>query len=483
MPKEKPPKLVGITSKKSEDFSEWYNQVVLKAELAEYSPVHGFMTIRPNGMQLWEQIQKYFDSRLEKLGVQNAYFPLLIPESFFRKEKEHAEGFTPEVAWIAQDENDKNEERLAIRPTSETIMYDAYSRWIRSHRDLPLRINQWCNVVRWEIKMTKLFLRTREFLWQEGHCVYATHEEEHEETLRFLMEYQKLCHELLAIPVLAGKKTPLERFAGANETYTIEGFMPDGKALQMGTSHDLGQNFANVFDIRFSGEDEKEHVPWQNSWGLSTRLIGAVIMVHGDDKGLVLPPRSAKNKVVIIPIIFEQTREQVMKAAHSLESKLDQFGAFVDGRDQYSAGWKFNEWELKGIPLRIELGPRDVGQNQCVLVRRDTGEKKIVSLNQIEKTVEDELEAMHQSLFQKGEKWIQSNLVTIKTMKEFEEALQNRKLIRMLFCGQVECERELKEKTTVTSRCISLDEKPVKGGVCVHCQKPAEWHTLFSKAY
>lgn len=480
---EKAPKLVGITVKKNDDFSEWYNQVVLKAELADYAPIHGFMVIRPHGMMMWEQIQAYFDSRIKSLGVQNAYFPLLIPESFFKKEQEHAEGFAPEVAWIAQDENSKGEERLAIRPTSETMMYDMYSKWIRSHRDLPLKINQWCNVVRWEIKATKLFLRTREFLWQEGHCVYATHEEEVEDTLLFLKEYQKLCHDLLAIPVMVGRKTEMEKFAGAHVTYAIEGFMPDGKALQMGTSHDLGQNFSRAFGIKFSGEDEKDHLAWQNSWGISTRLIGAVIMAHGDDKGLVIPPRLARNKVVIVPIIFDVSREQVLKAASALEKQLNAFGALVDARDNYSAGWKFNEWEMKGIPIRIELGPRDVGNNQCVLVRRDTGQKRIVPLNEITKVVEEELEAMHQAMLSKQEKWIKDSLITINTMKEFESALEQRKLIRALFCGQEDCEKALKEKTTASSRCISLDEKPHKGGTCIHCSQPAEWYTLFSKAY
>ncbi|MFH0970843.1 MAG: proline--tRNA ligase [Candidatus Diapherotrites archaeon] len=483
MPAEKTPKLVGITVKKSDDFSEWYNQVVVKAELADYSPVHGFMVIRPHGMQLWEGIQSFLDKNIKKLGVENAYFPLLIPESFFNKEKEHAEGFAPEVAWIAQDEKENGGERLAIRPTSETLMYDMYSKWIRSHRDLPLRINQWCNIVRWEITMTKLFIRTREFLWQEGHCVYATHEEELDETMRFLMEYQKVYHELLAIPVIAGKKTQLEKFAGAQDTFTLEAWMPDGKALQGSTSHDLGQNFAKAFNITFAGEDEQPHIPWQNSWGLSTRVIGALIMVHGDDKGLVLPPRLARNKVVIVPILFSDSHTTVLDVARKLSSELRAFGAWVDAREQYSAGWKFNEWELKGIPIRIELGPRDVGQNQCVLVRRDTGEKKIVSLYGIDKIIESELDAMHHSLFSKAEKHLKESMVEVKTMREFEHALEQRKLIRMLFCGSKECEKDIKDKTMASSRCIPLDEKPVKNGLCVHCGKSAEYYTLFSKAY
>ena len=294
----------GLTIKKGENFSEWYNQVVQKAELADYSDVKGFMVIRPNAYSIWEQIQSYFDQRIKTLGVRNAYFPLLIPESFFKKESEHAKGFAPEVAWISnKDEN--TTERLAIRPTSETIMYDSYSKWIRSWRDLPLRINQWCNVVRWETKATRLFLRTREFLWQEGHCVYETKEECDKETLQFLEEYRKTCEEILAIPVLVGRKTEKEKFSGAFYTLSVDGIMPDGKTLQMGTSHNLGQGFAKSFGISFLDRNEKKSVPWQNSWGISTRLIGAVIMAHGDDHGLVLPPKVAYNKVVIIPLLFK----------------------------------------------------------------------------------------------------------------------------------------------------------------------------------
>ncbi|MDP2666229.1 MAG: proline--tRNA ligase [Candidatus Diapherotrites archaeon] len=482
MPKPNTPTLVGVTVKKADDLSEWYTQVVLKAGLADYSPVHGFMVYRPGSMRLWEDIQAYFNSRLKVLDVENAYFPLLIPESFFNKEKSHAEGFAPEVAWIAQEKEEAGAERLAIRPTSETIINDMFAKWIQSHRDLPLRINQWCNIVRWEIKMTKFFLRGREFLWQEGHCAYATHEEAKDEALRFLMEYQKLSHELLAVPVIAGRKTEMERFAGADETYTIEALMPDGKALQMGTSHDLGQRFAKAFGTVFSGEDEKAHLPYQNSWGISTRLLGALVMVHGDDKGLVLPPRLARQKVAIVPILFTDTREGVLKAARGLETTLSSFGAFVDDRDGYSPGWKFNEWELKGIPLRIELGPRDVAQDQCILVRRDTGEKKTVSLSQITQAVESELEAMHHALFSKAESFLHGSLITVDTMKAFEEALQQRKIIRMKFCGRPECEKALKEKTTATSRCIPLDEQPEKG-VCGHCGQTAEWYTLFSKTY
>ncbi|MEM4756290.1 MAG: proline--tRNA ligase, partial [Candidatus Woesearchaeota archaeon] len=348
---------IGISVKKEEDMPEWYSQVVTKAEVADYAPIRGCMIIRPLGYYFWQQIMDYFNARLRKLQVQNAYFPLFIPESFFKKEAEHAEGFSPEVAWI--ERKDTTQERLAIRPTSETIMYDAYSKWIRSHRDLPLRINQWCNIVRWEVQDTKIFLRSREFLWQEGHCVYETEKACIKETVRILDEYELLCKELLALPVIKGKKTQKEKFAGAVETYSIEGFMPDGKALQMGTSHHLGQNFAKAFGITFLGKDEKDHYPWQNSWGISTRLLGAMIMVHSDNKGLVIPPAMAPQKIVIVPIYFKE-KEPILKQAKALAKTLKSSGAIVDDREAYTPGWKFNHWELKGIPLRIELGPKDL---------------------------------------------------------------------------------------------------------------------------
>ena len=367
-------KKMGITVKKEEDMPEWYNQVILKAELADYSAIKGCMVIRPLGYAIWQKIMDTFNARIKKLGVKNAYFPLFIPESFFKKEAEHAEGFSPEVAWIENKDED-TKERLAIRPTSETIMYDSYSRWIRSWRDLPLRINQWANVVRWEVQDCKLFLRSREFLWQEGHCVYETEEEVKRETLIYLNEYKKLAEDLMAIPVLTGVKTEKEKFAGAIETTAIEAFMPDGKALQLGTSHNLGQGFAKAFGIEYIGKDEKKHYPWQNSWGVSTRFIGGLIMTHSDDKGLVLPPKIAPDQVVIVPIIFDDTKDKVLKKAKEIKDKLKKYSVIIDDREGYSSGWKFNEWELKGIPIRIEIGPKDIEKKQAVVVRRDTGKK------------------------------------------------------------------------------------------------------------
>ena len=470
----------GLTEKRSGDFSEWYNQVVLKAELADYAPVKGFMVIRPRAFAMWEDIQANFNEVLRKHKVSNAYFPLLIPESFFRREAEHAEGFAPELAWI--EEKESSEERVAIRPTSETIMYDSYGKWIRSWRDLPLRINQWCNVLRWEVKQTKLFLRTREFLWHEGHCVYATEQECVKEALLFLEEYKKLVEGLLAVPVIAGEKTAGERFAGAKQTFTIEALMPDGKALQMGTSHNLGQNFAKSFGITFLDEKANRQEAWQNSWGFSTRLIGAVVMVHGDDKGLVLPPNIAREKVVIVPILFEDTKEKVLKKSREIGKKLELFNAFVDDRDNYSAGWKFNEWELKGVPVRVELGPKDLAKDEVVIVRRDTMQKKAVKISSLEKEVTKMLEAMQADMFKKAKKFLDEGMAEAKSWADLKNLLEQRKMVLAPFCNRVECEKEIKEETTATARCIPFGQKSASGR-CVKCGMASEVNVLFAKAY
>ncbi len=475
--------LMGITVKKDEDFSEWYNQIVLKAELADYAPIKGCMVIRPNAYMLWQNIQDYFNSVIQEMGVRNAYFPLLIPDSFFKREAEHAEGFAPELAWIEKTSED-TEEKLAIRPTSETIMYDSYSKWIRSWRDLPLRINQWCNVMRWEVKQTKLFLRTREFLWQEGHCVYATEKECRGEALKILDEYKKLCEEKLAIPVIQGEKTACERFAGAKETFTIEALMPDGKALQMGTSHNLGQNFAKTFDVNFLDEDGKETDAWQNSWGFSTRLIGALVMVHSDDKGFVMPPEIAHTQIVLIPILFDKTRDKVLKEAAKISEKLKKagFSVIVDDRDAYTPGWKYHEWELKGIPLRLELGPRDLENNQVIAVRRDNSKKEQIKISELEKKTELLLKDIQKSLLKKADKFLKENMVEAKDWKAFAKGIEDRKLVFSYFCEEHECEDLIKDETTATSRCIPFkqDNKP---GKCVKCGKQAKRKVYFAKAY
>ncbi len=471
----------GITVSKEKDFSEWYQQVILRADLAEYSPVKGCMIIKPSGYSIWESIQNYFNERLKKLNVKNAYFPLFIPESFFNKEKIHAKGFTPEVMWIANKE--EGEERIAIRPTSETIMYDAYSRWVRSYRDLPLRINQWANIVRAETKATRLFLRTREFLWQEGHCVYETENECDKETRMFLDEYAELCKNLLAIPVIQGKKTEREKFAGALCTTTIESFMPDGKSLQCGTSHNLGQSFAKSFGISFLGKDEKSYTPWQNSWGISTRLIGAMVMLHSDDKGLILPPKVAWSKVVIVPILFEKNKEKVLKESESIEKELKSFNAILDNREGYSPGWKFNDWELKGIPIRIEIGPKDLQNKQVVLVRRDTGKKEVVKRINVKERVKTLLDEIQNDLYTKAEKFLENSIIEVMNEKDLAQALKNKKIASAFYCGEATCEERMLEKFAgVKITCIPFNQKKSEG-TCISCHKKSKERVYIAKSY
>ncbi len=467
---------LGITVKKSEDLSEWYNQAVLKAHLADFSAVKGCMVIRPYGYAIWQKIMDYFNERLKERNVKNAYFPLFIPESFFKKEAEHAKGFKPEVAWIANRE----EERLAVRPTSETVMYDSYAGWIRSWRDLPLRINQWANVVRWETKMTKLFLRTREFLWQEGHCVYTTNEDCDEETVLYLDEYKRMCEELLAVPVMTGRKSEKEKFAGAVYTLTIEAFMPDGKALQMGTSHNLGQHFAKVFGISYLDKDEKRKIPYQNSWGFSTRTIGAVVMVHGDDKGLVLPPKIAPIEIVIVPIIFEKQKKKILDEAKKVKEKLKEFRVELDERD-YSAGWKFNEWELKGIPIRLEIGPKDIEKKSVVIVRRDNGEKLSVKISELNSELKKLLKAIQKNLYNKAKRYLDESIVKVQSLNDFKKVIRNKKIAKARFCGNVECEDWIKDKTEgATSRFIEQGKTKHN---CIQCGKKAGFIGYFSKSY
>jgi prolyl-tRNA synthetase len=472
----------GITIKKEENISDWYEQVCLKSELVEFSKVKGTMVIRPRGYAIWQAIQDYFNEKINKpLGVKNAYFPLFIPESFFQKEAEHAKGFTPEVAWIDR-ELTKDGERLAIRPTSETIMYDSYSRWIRSYRDLPLKINQWCNIVRWETNATKLFLRSREFLWQEGHCVYETEKECEEDTLRVIKHYKKLVEELLAMPVLIGKKSEKEKFAGAKHTYTIEAFMPDGKALQSGTSHNLGQGFAKAFGISFLGRDEKKTLPYQNSWGISTRLIGGTVMLHSDNKGLVLPPKIADEKLVIIPLIFKDSKEKILKKAKEIYKELEKFNPILDDSEEYSPGWKYSNWELKGIPLRIELGPRDLEKKQVIVVKRNTGEKLIIKIEKLKSEIPKILEQIQKDMFEKAKEILDSKIKEIKNWKEFEKAIKNKDIAKINWCDTTECEINIKDKTGASTRCIPLEQEKVSG-VCPHCGKPAKVIMYFSKSY
>lgn len=471
----------GLTVKKEEDMSEWYTEVVQKAELADYAPVRGFMVIRPNAYSMWEGIQDWFNSVLHEKKVRNAYFPLLIPDSFFKRESQHAEGFSPELAYIEKTGEENEGDKLAIRPTSETIMYDSYSKWIRSHRDLPLLINQWCNVLRWEVKQTKPFLRTREFLWQEGHCVFADEKGAIDNMHEMVKEYKRLSEELLAIPVMVGRKSVYETFAGAKETQAIEGLMPDGKALQMGTSHNLGDGFAKVFGVNYQGEDGKENHCWQTSWGVSTRLIGAVVMVHGDDRGLVMPPRLARDKCVVVPIIFEDSKKKVMKVCDSLGKKLERFGVIVDDREEYNPGWKFSEWELKGVPLRIEVGPKDVEKKQVTVVRRDTGKKTSVAEKDVEKFVEAELEKMQKDMLNKAKKFLKSRIDSASTMSDLKKKLKEGKIVKVHMEDSIETEEALKDATGgATSRII---EKVSKKGKCVQCGKMVDTVAYVARSY
>jgi prolyl-tRNA synthetase len=470
----------GITIKKEEDMPEWYTQVCLKSGLAEYGPVKGTMIIKPYGYAIWQKIQDYFNKVLKEKKVSNAYFPMFIPESFFKKESEHAKGFEAEVAWLEQTDSD---ERIALRPTSETIMYDAYSRWIRSWRDLPLRINQWCNVVRWEVSQCKLFLRSREFLWQEGHCVYETESECDKEVMLFLDEYEKLCNNLLAIPLIKGKKTDKEKFAGAKYTTTIESFTSEGKALQCGTSHNLGQGFAKSFGISYLDKDGKKALPWQSSWGFSTRLIGALIMTHSDNKGLVLPPNIAPIQIVIIPIISSE-KEKVLKKAREIYGELNKdYEIIIDEREEYSPGWKYSEYELKGVPIRLEIGPKDLEKEQVVLVRRDNGKKEFIKINKLKKEIKTISEDIQNSIFEKAKKFLDSQIIEISTWNQFVKEIKNKKLVLAKFCGNKECEEEIKEKTKgAGSRLIPFNQKKISGE-CVHCGKPARYWTYFSRSY
>jgi prolyl-tRNA synthetase len=476
----------GVTVKKSQDFSEWYVQVVLKAELADYAPVKGCMIIREDAYAVWEKIQEIVNLKIKATGHKNVYFPMFIPESFLKKEAEHFEGFTPEVAWITQGGDSPLDEKLAVRPTSETIMYATFSKWIRSWRDLPLKINQWCNIVRWETKATKLFLRTREFLWQEGHTAHATCEEAEAEVLYALNEYKDVIENYLAIPVVIGTKSDSEKFAGALYTTALESIMPDGKALQMGTSHNLGQHFAKVFDVKFIGEDKQDHFVWQTSWGITTRLIGAMVMIHGDDKGLVMPPKVAPTQVVIVPIPFKGLEaEAIASKTKEISETLKTHGVsvFLDDRNEYTPGWKFHQWELKGIPIRIELGPRDLKQSQVVMVRRDTGQKTPVNEADILSTVNKLLEEIQDNMFAKAKASLQEKTTTVQSYEEFKKVLEEKGgFIKAAWCGSPDCEAKVKEETGATIRVRPFQvEEPTSN--CVVCAEKAKEPAYFARSY
>jgi len=475
---------------RSSDYSQWYLDIVLNAKLADYSDVRGCMVIRPNGYAIWEKMQAALDTMFKETGHVNAYFPLFIPESFMKKEAEHIEGFAPECAVVTHGGGEELTEKLYVRPTSETIIWSTYKKWIQSYRDLPLLINQWANVVRWELR-TRLFLRTAEFLWQEGHTAHATEQEAKEEVLRMIEVYRRFAEDYMALPVIVGRKTESEKFAGAKETYCIEAMMQDGKALQSGTSHHLGQNFAKAFDCKFQNKDGELEYVWATSWGVSTRLIGALIMAHSDDKGLVLPPKLASRQLVIVPIIKGDTKTLVLEKSNELLKQLKANGiaAFLDDSDQQTPGWKFAEYELQGVPLRLEIGTKDIEKNQCVIARRDTGEKITLPLDSaLPEKIKSLLNDIQNNLFARALAYRNEKTKEVKTYDEFKAQVEQGFAIAH-WDGTAETEAKIKEETKATIRCIPTDEAFIQQynlreeGKCIYSGKPSHMKVVFAKAY
>jgi prolyl-tRNA synthetase len=469
----------------NEDYSQWYLDVILKAQMMDYAPVKGCMVIRPYGYALWENMQKGLDERIKATGHRNAYFPIFIPESLLQREAEHVEGFAPEVAWVTHGGNEKLTERLLVRPTSEAIICEMYSRWIQSYRDLPVLINQWCNVVRWE-KVTRPFLRTTEFLWQEGHTVHRTEAEAQEETLKMLEVYRDFVENDLAVPVVKGQKSEREKFAGALRTYSIEALMSDGKALQAGTSHNLGTHFAKVFDITFLDSDGELKYAWQTSWGVSTRLIGAIIMVHGDDRGLVLPPKVAPTQVILVPIMPKKARAEVLEKASAIFAELKQSGLRIemDDREEYSPGWKFNEWEMKWVPLRLEVGPRDLAAGQAVLARRDTGDKEVVALTDLTVRVPALLAEIQNNMLEKAKKFRADNTHRTDDYEEFKQIIEEKRgFVISGWCGHADCEAAVKEETKATIRNIPFSLEKETPGRCLYCGSEGKHLVIFARSY
>jgi prolyl-tRNA synthetase len=466
---------------RSEDFSKWYTDVILRTDLVDYAPVRGCMVVKPYGYAIWENIQAALDKRFKETGHENVYMPMLIPESLLMKEAEHVEGFAPEVAWVTHGGGEKLEERLAVRPTSETIFCTMYSKWVQSWRDLPMKYNQWCSVMRWE-KTTRPFLRTAEFLWQEGHTIHETPEEAQTETLDMLEIYREVVEGALAVPVICGQKTEKEKFAGAKATYSIEAMMNDGKALQAGTTHNFGTNFAEAFDIQYLARDGKLAYVHETSWGVSTRLIGAIVMTHGDDRGLKLPPKIAPVQVVILPIA--QHKEGVLDKARELRAKLAAAGIRVtlDDRDSYSAGWKFNEWEMKGVPVRVEIGPRDIEAGVVATMRRDTLEKGTLALEGIEDSLKALLDDIQTGMYDQAKSFMREHTYSATNIDEFEEGVR-KGFVLTGWCGETECEALAKEKFNATTRNMPFDQTQLPNEVCPICGKKAVKTIYFAKAY
>ena len=495
-------KEVGITVSKNEDFSEWYTQVIIKAELADYAPVKGLIVLRPDGYSIWESIKESLDKKLKETGHRNGFLPILIPESLLTKEKKHFEGFNPEVFWVTHSGDSEIGDRLALRPTSETLAYSLYSKWIKSWRDLPLKINFWNTALRAEIKGTKPFIRTSEFLWQEGHTVHATKDEAEKEVADILELYKKTIEAELAVPVITGKKSEKDKFVGAVYTNTLESLMPDGKALQMGTSHFLGQNFSKPFDVKYLGENNVETFAWQTSWGVSWRLIGGMIMTHGDDRGLVLPPKIAPIQVVIIPIYYsKEEKEKVMEYALKARDELvgENVRVHLDDREQLTPGFKFNDWEMKGIPVRIEIGPKDIAKNQIVLARRHNQTKNNLEMmktslsvilehvsdgivtNKLPNYVKEELENIQKEMFDAAKKILDERIVRVSEYQQFKEQLDNGKMIDCSWCGNQTCEDKIKEETGADLRVIPSGN--AKAETCIYCKNSGTTNALFAKGY
>ncbi|MCR5149448.1 MAG: proline--tRNA ligase [Eubacterium sp.] len=472
-------KVEAITSM-DKDFAQWYTDVVIKSELIGYTSVKGCMAIKPAGYAIWELIQKQLDAKFKETGVENVYMPMFIPESLLEKEKDHVEGFAPEVAWVTHGGLSELQERLCVRPTSETLFCDFYAKDIESYRDLPKVYNQWCSVVRWE-KETRPFLRSREFLWQEGHTAHATAEEAEERTIQMLNVYADFCENVLAMPVIKGQKTEKEKFAGAVATYTIEALMHDGKALQSGTSHNFGDGFARAFDVQYTDKENKLQYVHQTSWGVTTRLIGAIIMVHGDDNGLVLPPKVAPTQVMIVPIM--QKKAGVLEKAEELRSAISAYARVkVDASDK-SPGFKFAEQEMRGIPLRLEVGPRDIEAGKAILVRRDNGEKETVAFADLEKRIPELLETIQKDMLERARAHRDANTHTAKSWDEFKDIIENRQgFIKAMWCGETECEEAIKAETGASTRCMPFEQECL-GDTCVHCGKPAKKMVYFGRAY
>ncbi|HSD04567.1 MAG TPA: proline--tRNA ligase [Nitrosopumilaceae archaeon] len=478
-------KEIGITVSKKENFSEWYTQVVIKAELADYAPVKGLIVLRPYGYSIWESLKSSLDEKLKSTGHENGFLPVLIPESLLSKEASHFAGFNPEVFWVTHSGETEIGDKLALRPTSETLAYSMYSKWIKSWRDLPLKINFWNTALRAEIKATKPFLRTSEFLWQEGHTVHSTKEEAEQEVRTILEIYKKTVEEELAIPVITGKKSEKEKFVGAVYTTTMESIMPDGKALQMGTSHFLGQNFSKPFDVKFLDKNNVENFAWQTSWGVSWRLIGALIMVHGDDKGLVLPPRVAPIQVVIVPIYYsDEDKKIVLEKTIHIQQVLakNKIRVHVDSRDQWTPGYKFHDWEMKGVPLRIEIGPKDIAKNKMVLVRRDTQKKSDLEFSNIETGVESMLKEIQQSLFEKARELLKEKTKNISDFEKFKSELEIGAFLNSSWCGDQKCEEEIKETTGADIRVIPFDTTK-SDSPCINCKRPGKENVIFARGY